>query len=257
MNMQLVFVENDRPVTDSLAVAGRFGKEHKNVMRDISNQIDKLIEADREEFVRLNFERITYRDSLNREHDKYMLTEEAFTVVTMSFTTVDAMRFKVDFLEEFKRMKMQLLNSKFNLPKTFAESLRMLADEMEEKQRLSVENERLAIQTSEQEARLKYQEPRVAFANMVVAAGNTQPMGTVAKAVGMGRNNLFKLLREKGVIMKNSTIPYQNYIDRGYFVVREVPTKRGDDSIVNEPTARVTARGLEYIAKLIRDNQGA
>src|SRR5690606_31843347 len=96
------------------------------------------------------------------------------------------------------------------------------------------------------------QEPKVAMYQMVIAADNTQPMGTVAKAVGMGRNNLFKLLREHGVLMKNSTIPYQRYIDAGYFVVKDVPTQRGD-KIVNEATTRVTAKGMDYIARLVRD----
>lgn len=145
----------------------------------------------------------------------------------------------------------------FALPQSWAETLRLLADEMEDKQRIAAEKQVLELQTAEQNRQLTEQAPKVAFANMVVAAGNTQPMGTVAKAVGMGRNNLFKFLRDKGVIMRTSTLPYQQYIDRGYFIVREVPVKRGDDLIVNEPAARVTARGLEYIAKLVRENQGA
>lgn len=145
----------------------------------------------------------------------------------------------------------------FQLPQSMPEALRLLATEMEDKQRIAAEKQVLELQTAEQNRQLTEQAPKVAFANMVVAAGNTQPMGTVAKAVGMGRNSLFKFLRDKGVIMRTSTLPYQQYIDRGYFIVREVPVKRGDDLIVNEPAARVTARGLEYIAKLVRENQGA
>jgi anti-repressor protein len=45
MNKQLVFIDNNRVVTDSLTVAECFGKRHDLVLRDIENQISKLKEA--------------------------------------------------------------------------------------------------------------------------------------------------------------------------------------------------------------------
>jgi Rha family phage regulatory protein len=50
-NKELVFIENNRVVTDSLTVAEVFGKEHKHVVRDIEVQISKLHEAEEHEFV--------------------------------------------------------------------------------------------------------------------------------------------------------------------------------------------------------------
>ncbi|ACO30727.1 phage regulatory, Rha family protein [Bacillus cereus 03BB102] len=41
----LVFMEGNQVVTDSLTMAQMFGKEHKNVIRDIEVQLKKLIEA--------------------------------------------------------------------------------------------------------------------------------------------------------------------------------------------------------------------
>lgn len=249
--MHLVFIENGRIVTDSLAVAETFGKRHDDVLKSI-----RELECS-EEFSLRNFAESTYKNDRGRTYPKYLITQDGFSFMVMGYTGKEAARFKEMYINEFNRMRDELNKPTFQLPQSMPEALRMLAAEMEDKQRIAMENERLALQAAEHESQLQYQAPRVAFANMVIAAGNTQPMGTVAKAVGMGRNNLFKFLRDKGVIMRNSTIPYQQFIDRGYFVVREVPTKRGDDSIVNEATARVTAKGLEYIARLVRDNVGA
>jgi len=53
---KLVFIKNSRPVTDSLTVAEVFGKRHDLVIRDIENQIDKLIQAGEKEFSLLIFE---------------------------------------------------------------------------------------------------------------------------------------------------------------------------------------------------------
>jgi Rha family phage regulatory protein len=58
-------------VTDSLTVAEVFGKEHKNVIRDIENQIIKLIEAGERGFSLLNFERSNYTNERGREYEKF------------------------------------------------------------------------------------------------------------------------------------------------------------------------------------------
>lgn len=119
---QLVFVENSKVVTDSLTVAEVFGKEHKNVIRDIENQIIKLIEAGERGFSLLNFERSNYTNERGREYEKFYLTEEAFTLVAFSYVTPEAMKMKVKFIQEFKKMREQL-----NGPKILSEREQLVA----------------------------------------------------------------------------------------------------------------------------------
>jgi phage antirepressor YoqD-like protein len=76
-------------------------------------------------------------------------------------------------------------------------------------------------------------------------------MQEVAKALGTGRNRLYDILREEGIIMKGSTMPYQRYLDSGHFKVVERPRTSGD-TIVNDPATRVNAKGFDYIAKLLQ-----
>ncbi|WP_036715514.1 Rha family transcriptional regulator, partial [Paenibacillus ehimensis] len=103
---KLVFIENNRPVTDSLTVADVFGKEHRNVLADIENQIRKLTEAGEREWGLLNFQQTQYQHQQNKQwYPKFNLTEDAFAIVAMSYVTPEAMRMKVRFLEEFKRMR--------------------------------------------------------------------------------------------------------------------------------------------------------
>ncbi len=54
---EFVLMERNQVVTDSLTMAQMFGKEHKNVMRDIEVQLEKLIDANETEWSQLNFER--------------------------------------------------------------------------------------------------------------------------------------------------------------------------------------------------------
>lgn len=79
----LVTSYNGVLVADSLEVADRFGKAHKNVVRDIENLMDG-IEANR-----LNFEPIAekeyfipdfYTDKRNREQKRYKLTRDGFSL---------------------------------------------------------------------------------------------------------------------------------------------------------------------------------
>jgi Rha family phage regulatory protein len=105
---QLVFIENNQVVTDSLTVSEVFGKRHDNVIYDIENQIMKLGEADEVEFSLLNFKESTYKNDRGREYKKINLTEDAFTLVAMSYVTPEAMKFKVKFIQAFKKMREKL-----------------------------------------------------------------------------------------------------------------------------------------------------
>jgi Rha family phage regulatory protein len=113
---QLVFVENGRIVTNSLVVAEEFQKEHRNVLADIENQITKLSEAGLGEWGVLNFQRTHYQHTQNKQwYPKIDMTEEAFAIVAMSYVTPEAMKMKVKFLDEFKRMRNALTINTQNL----------------------------------------------------------------------------------------------------------------------------------------------
>ena len=54
----------------------------------------------------LNFERTQYQHHQNKQwYPKFNLTEDAFAIVAMSYITPEAMKMKIKFLQEFKRMK--------------------------------------------------------------------------------------------------------------------------------------------------------
>ncbi|PFM44305.1 Rha family transcriptional regulator [Bacillus cereus] len=96
----LVFVEGNEIVTDSLTIAKMFDKRHDNVTADIRTQMDYT----GQEFSLLNFQESNYRNR-GKEYLKYNLTEEAFTLVVMSYNTKEAVQMKIKFIQEFKWMK--------------------------------------------------------------------------------------------------------------------------------------------------------
>ena len=80
-------------------------------------------------------------------------------------------------------------------------------------------------QLKEKDAQLELQKPKVVFADHVTDSDNAIDMGTFAKyaqkqGITMGRNTLFKWLRDQGVLMDNN-VPYQRYLNAGWFRVIE------------------------------------
>lgn len=75
-------------------------------------------------------------------------------------------------------------------------------------------------------------------------------MNETAKSIGVGRNDLFNLLRNKGILMsdkknkKDHNVPYQRYIDSKYFTVVE-------NEIMGEtqPQTLVSTKGLDWLNK--------
>ena len=101
----------------------------------------------------------------------------------------------------------------------------------------------------EAERLLQLQAPKVELYDILLSAKNAQTMNEVAKAFGWGRNKLFAFLRDNGILMRGN-MPYQRYIDAGYFDVREVSTQRGEFA-VNVTQTLVTPKGLDFIGRVL------
>lgn len=91
--------------------------------------------------------------------------------------------------------------------------------------------------------------PKAELFDTFMCAKNVQDISSVAKALGTGRNRLYAFLRDHKLLLENN-LPYQQYIDRGYFVVREIPVNiKGN--IVDKPQTFATPKGIAYIANVL------
>ena len=90
-------------VCTSLDVAETFGKEHKNVLKDI-REMDCS-----EEFGRLNFELSSYLNSQNKRQPMYYMTRDGFTMLVMGYTGEKAMKFKEAYIRQFNAMEKVLI----------------------------------------------------------------------------------------------------------------------------------------------------
>lgn len=107
----------------------------------------------------------------------------------------------------------------------------------------------------ELEKKVEEQQPKVEFYNDVTGSDTTAEIGTVAKVLNfksVGRNTLFDILRRQGILQRDN-MPFQTYVDRGYFrVVESKWNAPNGDVKVNYKTV-VYQKGIEYISKVLRD----
>ena len=111
------------------------------------------------------------------------------------------------------------------------------------------------IRRQELEKKIEEQQPKVEFYNDVTGSDTTAEIGTVAKVLNfksVGRNTLFDILRRRGILQRDN-MPFQTYVDRGYFrVVESKWNAPNGDVKVNYKTV-VYQKGIEYISKILRD----
>ncbi len=199
---QLVFIEEGQAVTDSLTVAGVFGKEHKNVLADIRKQMEYA----GEEFGRLNFQPTTYTDSFNRKQNKINLTEEAFTLVAMSYNTKEAVQMKVKFIQEFKRMRERI--------QAITSPSYMIVDPIKRAEKwIEEQKHRLMLEQQVAEA-----QPKLTYYDTILKSKKLVTVTQIAKDYGLSAQALNKILHNEGIQYKLSGqwLLYQKHADKGY-----------------------------------------
>lgn len=92
-------------------------------------------------------------------------------------------------------------------------------------------------------------QPKADIYDKIINTKGYMSFNVVAKELGVGRNKLMALLRNKGILFRDgySNIAYQKYCDCGYFVVKHSIGRNGYPCGVT----KVTSKGLEFLYRII------
>lgn len=231
--IKIDIVENQL-VTDSKRVAEVFGKEHRNVLRDIDALKDVL-----------NFEQMFYetteQDGYGRPQRAYQMNRDGFSLLAMGFTGKESLQWKIKYINAFNEME-----KAWNSPEqVYARALKMADQAIE---RLKTQNFAL----SEDINRMK---PKEIFADAVAASNTSILIGDLAKlirqnGVEIGQKRLFVWLRDNGYLIKRSgsdwNMPTQKSMEMELFEVKESTIHNPDGSIRINRTTKVTGKGQQY-----------
>lgn len=106
---------------------------------------------------------------------------------------------------------------------------------------------------------IRHDKPLVDFANQVAGTENLIDMNAMAKLAAdehfkIGRTRLFRWLKYMGVLMANN-LPYQQFIDRGYFAVKESVFEVDGMKKTYQQTL-VTGKGQRFVINLLKKYYG-
>src|SRR6056297_55879 len=210
-------------------IAELTGKKHQHVLRDV----DLL----NENYSKLGMSKVgqgyfTHPNTGNQKHREYLLTKiQTFDLMT---------GYNIELRIRVNRRWAELEAKQHQILQTYSEAL-MLAAKQAEKLEL-------------QQSKINELEPKAEFYDSVTNSKTAIDIGRAAKVLdmGFGRNILFLKLRNKGVLMHDN-VPYQSYVDRGYFRIIESKFTKPDGSTHIQLKTMVYQKGLDYIRKILSD----
>ena len=181
------------------------------------------------------------QDNLGRTQNATFITEPQLYYVLNNSRSAKAKPFRMWVNKEIlpNIRKTGAYSTQQQIPKTYGEALL-------EAGRLALENERLLTQAKENQ-------PKIEAFNELMSSNDSLDFLTFSKVIKMGRNTLFKKLRELQILRQDNT-PYQKYVDRGYFKVVETTYRYSEKQKVgiNYKTI-IYPKGQNFIINLLKN----
>ena len=196
--MDLVFNNNGNIATNSLLVAEKFGKNH----RDVLSSIDDLIKGLAEKSADLFQESEYVHPQNNQTYRMFIMGRDGFSLLVMGFTGKKALNFKMEYIDAFNTMEETIKTS--HLPQSKKEWIMLALKQEEENERLLISNAKLQTKSD--------------IYDKVFKADVWLSGSEVCKTLGLPFGNItfYKHLKAKGVFYKNKNEPMQRFVDSGH-----------------------------------------
>lgn len=225
--------ESNQVLTNSLLVAEKFGKDHKNVVRDIRSIIGGML---RIEHTQLFVESMYIHPQNGQEYPMFIMNRDGFTLLAMGFTGEKALRFKLEYINAFNKMEKMLKEQSIVLPNFSdpAEAAIAWANEYREKQKAQIE----AKEAKENVERL-------------IHNNKTYTTTEISKELGFrSAIELNKVLEKMGIQFKqNGTwLLYAKYSENEYTSTKQIVLDSGRITY----DRRWTGKGRDFILNLFK-----
>lgn len=214
------------PLMSSVDIAELTGKQHKHVLEDIRKMLAEIQSAEKP---------ADYQDCMGRTQPCLMLDKDETLCLVAGYSAVLRMR----IIQRWQFLEAQQAPA---VPRSYAAAL--------------LEAGRLALELEQAQTILTEQAPKVVFADRVAGADKGTLIGCFAKAVGIGPKRIFSLLRELRILMvggNRHNLPFQEYLERGYFTVMEQPYEAHGETRLGF-TPLITGKGQQWLTKRLLDS---
>lgn len=251
--------ESNQPLTNSKLVAEVFGKEHRNVVRDIKNLIEGGVLKNEQTPM---FEETTYINEQNKQsYPMFIMNQDGFTLLAMGFNGKKAMEFKLKYIEAFNAMKRQIEQSNPSVPQNYLEALKSMVKSEEEKQQLALENKKqqeqiLTISKENMELGNKITDmlPKVSYYDKILQSNATMTITQIAQDYGMSAIKMNKELESMRIQhkMRGQWILFAQFLKGGYVHSRAVDIVRSDGSHDVKYNTEWTTKGRIFLYEALK-----
>ncbi|MFV7435298.1 phage antirepressor protein [Pseudomonas plecoglossicida] len=222
------------PTMSSLEIAELTGKNHADVMRDIRKMLGELEAVDQSKFAD------TYTDSLQRVQPCYKLPRRETDILLTGYSI--PMRAVV--IDRWHELEAEYKVGSLALPNSLSGALNLACV--------------LAYKVETLEQQLTEDAEKVDFYNKVYECDNLLNPTKASKLLDTGRTHFLEYLRDHKILMSRphqQNMPYQRYLDAGYFEVKLGMYKNAKTGVVElKALPLLTGKGFTWLQKYIAMN---
>ena len=234
-------------VTTSNRVAEELGVNHKHLLDKIDGYIEKFNSA---ELSAQFYIPHNYKDSSGKTNRNYLITKKGVAQLVGGYSAAveRAFELNVAYINEFERME-NYIKGEFQLPKTFAEALRLAADQQEQLENLKVENET-------QKQIIGELQPIKEYVDTILSSDDTMTITQIAADYGLSGIKLNQILHQDKIIRNvgGQWLLYSEYMNKGYTKSSTVIIKRKDGTEKVIPTTKWTQKGRLKIHNILTEH---
>ncbi|UTH07915.1 phage antirepressor KilAC domain-containing protein [Macrococcoides canis] len=234
----LIKIENNSelgPVVSSRTVAEELERRHSHVIRDLEKiLLDPNVGS-------VIFES-KYKDVTGRKLKEYLLTKDGFPLYM--FNIQGHNDFKMAYINRFNEMEKALQN---RLPGTYKEALLQLVEQVEE-------NEKLQLENTMQKQQIGELKPKANYVDTILKSKSLVTIGQIAKDYGMSAQEMNKLLQRFKIQYKQSGqwLLYSNHHAKGYTHSETTEITHKDGSVSVRMHTKWTQKGRLFLYEFLK-----
>lgn len=221
----------------SLEIAEVTGKQHQHVLRDIDALLAQGLDAS-------NFGLTSYKDKSNREQRCYQLTKKGCLILASGYDAL--LREKIiNRWEELETKEVSMVK----VPTTFAEALRLAADQAEQLEAQQKLLEASSKEIVELSGTIATMQPKVTYVDKILASKETVTTTQIAQDYGQSAKAFNILLRNFGIQRKvgGQWILYAKYLPCGYVQSDTISIEHKDGSSGSVMHTKWTQKGRLFL----------
>lgn len=221
----------------SLEIAEVTGKRHDSVLRDIRNLLLQGVDAH-------NFVETSYTDKANRKQKCFTLTKKGCLILASGYDAL--LREKI--INRWEELETKVVST-IKVPTTFAEALRLAADQAEQIEAQQKQLDANSKEIVELSGTIATMQPKVTYVDKILDSKETVTTTQIAQDYGQSAKAFNILLRNFGIQHKvgGQWILYAKYLPNGYVQSDTIPIEHKDGSSGSVMHTKWTQKGRLFL----------